>query len=588
MSPTLAELESALAKGALEDWLVRLGDRDASAVVRRALSIDRRLSLSSPASLGSLLLARTKDVAELSSFHAGWERELDARGAPWVRSLRGLPVAAGLVAELHGDEALDLRRLRIPKFESEDVLVVEAREFPERARDDRLRWNWRSGDVRLEARPAGPARSQYPRFQRDGWAPVFLVRDEGAAPVELPCPKEGSASAFFHEPLNRIYVYGTEDEYAGGFVYILDATTLEVIREVVTQRPVANVKTCDVDDLHLLCCFNDLVLWKGNATRALPLPDEGVLSPSGEHIATVGEGVRIWSVAELEQRRPRSSVFPATFDPSGRRLVSGTTLYDARSGSSIEHLPAWITDYLEGGPAHPRVFVGTQYIANEHEQLFETSSGRSLEIQSMRDAPATGFPQWYCVAYDRTGSRLAAMHTHEPGCTVYSLPSGANLAEVPAAGTALAIHPDGEIIAARDGLVVAVHDLSGTLLLRLLHPSGEPTDEYSTSERDSLRFSDDGEWLGSFVKGDGWRIWFRDGTLREHLVERAAIDGLSGFAPPSPTDWTVESGSATRFVHSSTGTVITLPAAGPWVTNPADPHILASDALHVELRGGAT
>src|SRR5262249_25694587 len=125
--------------------------------------------------------------------------------------------------------------------------------------------------------------------------------------------------------------------------------------------------------------------------------------------------------------------------------------------------------------------------------------------------------------------------------------------------------------------------VSGELRRRFAHPGGKASKEGDYGDS-SLRFSTDGHAIASFVEGDGWRVWSLDGDRALHLADRGAIDALSGFAPPRQRDGDVEGGSATIFGHRPTGTRIALPAAGPWVHNPARPEIVACDALHVELR----
>lgn len=106
MPATLAALESALATGSVEAWLAELGDEAVRSQIRRALDADRRLWTRYPDSLGSCLLARTFGVKALASLHRAWAEELAARGRPWIRPLRGLPMPAGLLAELYSDEKL--------------------------------------------------------------------------------------------------------------------------------------------------------------------------------------------------------------------------------------------------------------------------------------------------------------------------------------------------------------------------------------------------------------------------------------------------------------------------------------------------
>jgi len=91
---------------------------------RRVLQIDRRLWTAHPASIASCLLARTLGADGFAAVHHAFCRELDERGSPWVRPLRALPVAAGLLAELHEAEGFGLHELGVLSFESDDELVL--------------------------------------------------------------------------------------------------------------------------------------------------------------------------------------------------------------------------------------------------------------------------------------------------------------------------------------------------------------------------------------------------------------------------------------------------------------------------------
>ena len=87
-----------------------------------------------------------------------------------MRALRGLPVADGLLVELHGGEGLSLDGLHRPRFLSDDVLILEAIRFhpsvqaPELRRKDRLRWHWTRGEATLEPN------SYNHEFRRDRFA----------------------------------------------------------------------------------------------------------------------------------------------------------------------------------------------------------------------------------------------------------------------------------------------------------------------------------------------------------------------------------------------------------------------------------
>jgi WD40 repeat protein len=588
---TIAALEAAAVSNTLDAWLATLPDAS-RALIQRAIEMDRRLWVEHPASLASCLLARTLGLPELSALHEAWAAELDARGAPWVRPLRALPVDAGLVAELHDGAGLSLRGLQRPRFLSDEVLVLEAIrhhpsvQAPELRRRDRLRWTWARGEAILEPAPDEPVETdRYPRFESDGWGPVALVRAPGADRETLPCPEGGSAYGRFSSDGRRLFVYGTHDEYAGGFVYVLDADTLEIERRLETDAPVWEVHGCERDALLLIRSGRGLWVASSDDMRPLPLDSrEACLSPSGRFFATTDGGLRIWSLAETGNGKERSPAgFPTSFDPSGNRLLSGRQLYDGRTGAPVVEVAVELANYLEGGPASPWFHLGDRFIISLDGTLcvWEATSGVPvLGAEKLR------FPYWYSVAYDRAGTRLAALRQEDYGVALYELPSGRAIATIAfdIGGTALAMSADA--IALQCGTEVEVRSMRGELRRRFTHP-GEDDEEdcqppYETSP---LRFSADGRFIASFRKGDGWRIWALDGDEARHLPSAEAIDATEGFAPPTPRDWDIEAGTKTVFTHRPTGTRIALPVSGPWVANPADPRYLACDGLHVELRG---
>lgn len=591
-SATIAALEAAAAAGALNKWLALVPDEPLRERLRGALALDRRLWTMHPASLPSCLLVRTLGARGLSDLQDAWCRELDERGSPWIRPLRGLPVAEGLLAELHGDERLDLRALVVPSFEADDVLVAVPHRFhpsvePLSARRrDRLRWSWSRGEARIEPDPSAdkPSRRElYPRIETSGWGPAFLVRAPGGARITLPCPDEASAHGHLSNDGKRLFVYGSLEEYAGGFAWVVNPRTLIVERKLSTRRPVRALHECDREDLLLAQDHdNTLIVWSQGTVRALPIAaKQACLSPSGRYLATVGDGIRIWSLAEAVGK-PQRSGLPTQFDPSGDRLLSGDRLYDGRTGAPVATLKLDFGQYLEGGPAWPWFHLGVRNLICMHGamQAWDTKTGRPLAVTN-----ALQFPQWFVLAYDPAGERVAALSEHKPSCQLYELPSGRLLSDIPLAGTALALSAAGDLVAARRGLTVEVRSISGEPRRSFAHPGGNARGR-AGHRRETLRFSHDGRLIASFVENDGWRIWSLQGDSEQHVADadERALDQVAGFTPRRPKDWTLEAGTATTFVHRPTGTRIALPAAGPWVYSPAKPEIVASDALHVELR----
>ncbi len=583
---TIAALEAAAANNTLHTWLAALPKDVKRWQVRRALELDRRLWTEHPASIASCLLARTLDIPELAALREAWMEELDSRGIPWIRPLRALPIAAGLLAELHAGEGLSFDGLDRPRFESDGLVLLEARiphpneRRPPPRRKERLCWDWERGEAMLEpVPPDDKPREGYPRFERDSWrGPEYLVRAPGQAREQLPCPPGGEAYACFSADGQRLIVYGAHDEYAGGFVYVVDPATLAIERRVDTDAPVNFVHECSRADLLLLNTSDGLVLWSGEHLRPLPISaPQASLSPSGRYVATFDKHLRIWLLSELlRTAKTRDNGFLCRFDPSGTRLLSGRRLFDGRTGEPIAELIAETTST----PESPWLHLGERFLVIEL-RAWDMRSGASMHVEN---------PQYFnavrSLAYDRTGSRIAVLHWGDGGeVELYGIPDGRRLATMVfrLKGTELAMSADGETIAVREGLEVEVRAVSGALLRRFAHPSGSKADEERLQD-DTLRFSADGQRIASFRVGDGWRIWSLQDDHAEHLGARKEIESHAGFAAPRPHDWDIEAGTQTLFVHRPTGTRIALPVAGPWVCNPTEPRFLACDELHLELR----
>ncbi len=578
---SLAALTTAAATDQLERWLAGVADESARA----------RLWTTYPASLASCLLARTLAVAELAALRERWIDELERSGAPWVRPLRPLATDAGLVAELHEDVGLKFGDLSLPRFVDDEVVVLTQRRLLPQAETSRcrhrLRFAWARGEAGLEPDPHADEPNPhtiYPRFVSDGWGPTYLLRAADGPRVALPCPEEGSASARFTADGRRIWVYGTHDEYSGGFAYLVDATTLDIIKRVEVHAPVSAVDEDARGETLLISTYRGLTVWSDGRLHRLSLSArDACLSPDGRHIATLGEGLQIWSLADVVRAGGAPEVgFATTFDPSGERLLTGARLYDGRTGAAIAVLAPEIDSYLEGGPAQPWFHLGTRRLINMHGmmQAWDSRSGAPLKADRR-----LRFPHWFVLAYDRAGERLAALRTGAQEVALHGLPDGQQLASITLdiSGDALAMTPDGSLLAARGGADIELRTVYGKLRRRFVHPV-EPSRRRPFGDPDSLRFASDGRRLASFCEGDGWRIWPVTGGPAQHLATRQAIDELEGFGL-RPPGWHVEAGTRSLFVHRASGTRIALPAAGPWACNPAQPRNLASDDLHVELRG---
>lgn len=615
MRPSIVDLEAAVGDGSLERWLDAVPVA-ARPELRRALDIDRSLWTKHRDSLASCLLARTLGVAGLDELHAGWSRELDERARPWIAALRPFPVGnRGLIAELHGSDERRLDGRWKMSFEAEDVISLRpdhqrsptaARRAPPRAP---LRWSWTRGELMsIPAREAaGPAPGGYPRIRNTGRGPAFLIASPGADSVSLPCPVGRKAFARVMADGARVLVYGGYEEVheEDGFVYIVDLATLAIERSFWMPSMVNEVHECARRDLLLVATSRGLVVWSGDRQDELRMRcRHACLSPSAASMATLDDVLRVWSVDTLVEnaRLDPSRGYPVVFDPDGNRLLSGRWLFDGRSGRRLVEITPDFGHYLEGGPATPWLHFGAEYLISMHggTRVWESHTGTPLPAQG------TSYPHWYSLAHDRAGRRFAALHHESKTVVLHTLPSGQILRELSFGieGSAIAMSPDGEMIAIQHGRVVEIRTADGTLVERRGTPGRvaraaravknrrEPALRHMPSHvalfgEATLRFSRDGRRIARFVPSDGWQIWIPGEQGGERVAADQPLDDVADFAPPWPADWTIEKGSMTLFTHRPSGTQIALPAAGPWMSNPANPRILACREMHVELRGGS-
>jgi len=590
LSHSLAALRTALADGHLTAWLAALPE-PARAPIHRALTLDRLLLREHPDSLASCLLARTHGDAPCVGLAAAWQRELAAGDTPWIEPLRAVPVAPGLIAELHERDDLALPGLHNVSFASDADIVVVANRFhpdvqdPALRRRDRLRWSWARDEAVLEPDPhaddPGP-RERFPRFESDGWGPVHLVRSPGATRITLPCPEDGSADARFTADGTRLIVYGTLDEYAGGFVWIVDPGTLSIERRLDTSSPVSAVIGHAPERLVVTTYRSGTIAWIDGEARQVALSGRSLaLSPDGAHVASLDGGLRVWSLAELLRApvaAPRAG-FPPRFDPDGLRLLCDRQLLDARTGLPIAHLDPDLSPYLEGGPAQPWLHLGTRNLICSHGglQIWDTRSGARRKPRHR-----LGFPHWYCLAYDRSGQHLAVLHQGETEVALHTLPNGRLLRTVrfELAGQAIAMSTDAGMIAVQQGAAIEVRGADGSLLQRLGRAATTPARRHFGEP--TLRFSADGQRIACLVAGDEWWVVSLASGADERVTD-AGFAALPDFASPRPRDWTIAGRTRSLFTHAPTSTRIALPVSGPWICNPADPRIVACDELHAVL-----
>ena len=611
--PTVAALERAWAAGDVEPWLEKIPDEGARARLRRALHIDRVLLEAAPASLGSYLYARTLGEAALKPLVAAWESELDARGAPWAKALRPMSLPAGLVAELHLSELLpgvtcadaDIDALPLQQIALGERAVLEVSfrrsTAPSGEVVERLRCAWRGATTDAATAPRPP----YPKLTSNGWGPISLVRTAGADPIELPCPEEGSARAHFTGDGERLFVYGTLEDYDGGFAMQLDPRTLEVQLSLDTEEQVLGGSSCDRPEVLLVECSRERLLWSGGQLHALAIADrDAALSPDGNYLAVHdywgSERIEIWSIAELlaAGAEPPQRGFPTSFDPTGDRLVSERTLYHGHTGEAIAPLDPWFGHSLVGGPPLQPYHCSERFIINLSTflELWDTRTGATIPpFRDVEDSSPRRFHRGDMLAFDTRGLAFAVISRFQRSrVQLYPLPADGTVQTIAFGLEAqgFALSGDASLIAVQGPGPVEVRSRTGELVgsWDWLHPRPEIEDFVS---RTSLRFSRDGDRLACEIPGGGWQIWSFAGSAGDQvLATRDELETLADFAALPRTwaalrasaEWIFEAGTRTLLTHLPSGTRIALPAAGPWVRNPADPCIAASPSAHVELR----
>lgn len=470
-----------------------------------------------------------------------------------------------------------------------------------------MRWAWRRREVtRFPETPARPPRAGYPKIETDGWGPAFLTVASRAARIELPCPIDGNADARVMADRTHVLVYGSLEEYAGGFVHIVDAATRAIERTLETRRPVTRVHECARRELMLIEMHHGLAAWRGDSIHelsvALDSPWHGVsLSPTGAYVAVLDTSLRIWSLTALIEAGGElpTAGYPTCFDPRGDRLLSGKWLFDGHGGQQVAELTPHFAQYFLGGPAAPWLHYGTQHLIVTHGSMavYDARTGRALPVLDARS-----YSRCEVLAYDEAGTRLAALNEKSSKVVLHTLPSG-QMRELTLGlkGSAIAISPNGERIALQRGGAVEIRTADGALLQRHDEARRSAREAKRAHEREpvvghapshvaqyheaTLRFSRDGRRIARFVPDTGWRIWEPGKSDVEHLAADRPLDDVADFAAPWPTDWTIEADSKTVFTHQPTGTRIALPVCGPWVSNPANPRILACDGSHIALRG---
>lgn len=531
-----------------------------------------------PDSLSSLLLARTMGVVALDQARAHWEQEVLASGRPWVRPLQPLPVPEGRLASLWGNPTLPLRGLGPMTFVDEDTLAIEpAAVAPDiEARTERVVWRWRTTAIRIEPCPAPLAESP---FENEGWGPAYLRRADGTR-VRLPLPADATADAREAAHPGVLLVYGSHDEYDGGFIWLVERDSLRVLKKIETATPVHAVhQSADGATLVARTSAGIVVVRSDQQTSVAVKANAVALSPSAEHLAVrTPHNVEIWRL----RHAPTGSTtrgFPPRFSPDGQRLLRGKALYDGLNGQLVAPVETHLGSYLEGGPADPWVHLGNRYLISLHS-LMNVWDGRTGAVIASNHR--LRFPHWYSLAYDQAGEILAVVRHGGRTVQRYALPSGDaldpmefNLGDL----ERVALSPSGRLVAVSRGAEFEIRTTSGELLRAGGHPGPPDGSDRRWSRRPSLSFPTEST-LASYIERDGWRE-FDIAAASSRSIPPAGLPNV--HVDGVPPHWTITRQGISILRHESTRTEVAFPLLGECMANPKDPTILATEHCHVQL-----
>ncbi|MCA9178464.1 MAG: hypothetical protein KDB14_28585 [Planctomycetales bacterium] len=588
MNHSLADLRDALASDRLARYLDDVGlSHSGREELSRIIAHDRHLWRLYPNSLESCLVGRLLGVGELENLRSEWVAEIRASGRPWIECLHPLRLPDGQLATLF-DTTPAFSQLTSVSFLDDDNVLLEPSPYHLRKAAsegsgplERVVWNWRTHEHKFQVSPEDASqRSSYPKLERQCGGPPLIVREAGGPSVAIPCPDE----AYSHVRLDRtgrnVIVWGSLEDYAGGFIWFISIDDLRVERKLNTERPVWDVSESYDGTVALARTSNALVSWAAGRQRAIPLRAESAaVSPNGK-FAVIRRDIQsplvyqVWDLAEAKEgtRQPR---LPTQFSPSGHRLLRENKLFDGATGAKLADLDVLLGQYLEGGPATPYCHLGDRLLTNLHSsmQVWSSVSGERIEAGRRR------FPYWFHVAYDQSGTRLAAVKSHDREVSLYAIPSGdveTTFSIDLQAPEELALSHDGELVPIAEGAEVEVRTAGGELLLSARHPPDDGTaDRQVPLPAPSLLFVSDG--IASRC-GEVWRLFELDGRgsrLIDPPKEVAPLRHLAG--------WKVTPGGYTLF-EAPNEDQIALPLSGSWVVHPGAPNTLACDQCHVKLR----
>lgn len=586
-----AALERCARDGALPALLAAWTDAPADDAARRlivaALRIDLPLLVADPSLLPVCLYNRTRWLEPLRAWAERWR---DARaGQSWARALRAPEHApGGPLLEEYRERFDGVTRIRVDR----DALALGSEAGA-------IAWDRASGRRLADAEAARRIAGSEPRFEvdwsrraGDHWGRV-QVRDRAAGTsIDLSVDDDSSFGEVADLPTGLVAA-GWCGDYEGVVCRVdLPARSArwrtllpQQVHAVAVDPSGRLLAVAGERDVHVLDASSGAVL----VTAALHAQSLA-LGEDGATLATRhGELVRVWDVAALGRAAGLAGAdggwVDAAFSPDGARLLTGESLWDARTGESIARLSLDGPGYLEGGPPeHGRRLGDARLVEMAPLRgvcVYSTDDGRLLvrdpsRLYALRDdVEISPDCRYYAHGradhssdgpFERTlrrvddGAPVASLgladrgHTcfapdgrrlfsaAGPWMTAWRIPEGVRETcfehPAPVTGVAVAHHGGAVLTAARDGVVRLWDIASGALL-------GARPDEVRAAGSGRWAIAPDTlaravGWLGFAAAGHPYTTRRRRGLVEivagERVVARVATHHPL-VADPTGTRW---------------------------------------------------
>lgn len=461
-SSTLREAEAAVAMGQLDELPASLH----AALEPNVRTLRLRPELLLPCAAHAL-----GHGADGTGLIESWSEQWRCLGRRrWLRSLRAPARRRPFVAEYRGPVA------GRPWFSSDDTVVGVA-SLDQHSLDAHIAWQRASG-TRSDAAP--PERRV--RYSLDAMESSFgrlVLQDSLTGTSKTLTPGvEDQLQEICELDDGDVLAAGWFGDYEG-VVVRFDMTTGKIVWRIELEHRVTTLAVAGSRAVLSLRGHSILECATGEVVAHLP-NDKGMAALSVDHRALAvfdGATLRVWDLEDPQTRQalgsPGEAGFTAAqFSAEGSLLLSGSRLFDGRTGVHLATLPLESPGYLEGGPARgctrvledglieAQVFHGVMRWDRESELLWSDSSrhhgmhGESLAFHpkgeryvmhardgstSVRDT-RTGHRlhgleapgRWYELAYSLDGARLAV---HGQTDTVWDVVTGECLGEQPSTGS---------------------------------------------------------------------------------------------------------------------------------------------------------